>query len=270
MEDHIGTEKVVHGRRWGALHGGYFSNPTIARPLVETAKGILAKSPADVVVDLGGGTGFLLSQLASHGVGVGATLVNVDCSEAQLALIDEEGISPVCTSIGGFRRGDAAAEDKRFFFMMRSVLHYIGENGLSPLLRHLRDQAEEGEFFVHQSASFDNEEEAACLNALYRHMRTRKWYPTVNDLKRRLANSGWRVTATIPAPSLLLTSDDIGRRYALHTSDIARIRDMMARAFGEMNSVFRLTPSGFHADLHYRIYTCVAVPPGLLDTAQTE
>jgi len=270
MEDHIGTEKVVHGRQWGVLHGGYFSDSTIARPLVETARGILAKSPADVVVDLGGGTGFLLSQLASHGVGADSALVNVDCSEAQLALINEEGISSVCTSIGGFRRGDVAAGDKRFFYMMRSVLHYHGENGLSPLLRHLRDQAEEGEFFVHQSASFDNEEEAACLNALYRHMRTRKWYPTVNDLKRRLADSGWRVTAVIQSPSLLLTSDDLGRRYALDTNDIWRIRDMMARAFGEMNSVFRLTPSGFHADLHYRIYTCVAVPPGLSDTVQTE
>ncbi len=270
MEDHIGTEKVVHGRRWGALHGGYFSDPTIARPLVETAKGILAKSPTDVVVDLGGGTGFLLSQLASTGVVADAALVNVDCSEAQLALIDEEGISSVRTPIGDFRRGDVAAEDKRFFFMMRSVLHYFGEKGLSPLLRHLRDQAEIGEFFVHQSASFDTEEEAACLNALYRHMRTCKWYPTVNDLKRRLADSGWRVTATIPAPSLPLTSDDLGLRYALNTTDIACIRDMMAGAFGEMNSVFQLTPSGFDANLHYRIYTCVAIPYGLLDPAQTD
>lgn len=270
MEDNIGTEKVVHGRRWGALHNGYFSDPLIARPLVETASDILARSPADVVVDLGGGTGFLLSQLASYGLGADPALVNIDCSEAQLALIDEEGISPVCTSIKGFRRGDVAAEDKRFFFMMRSVLHYLGENGLSPLLRLLRDQAAEGEFFVHQSASFENDEEAACLNTLYIHMRTRKWYPTENDLKRRLTDSGWRVIATIPAPPLLLTSDDLGGRYALTTRDIARIRDLMARAFGEMNSIFRLTPSGFHANLHYRIYTCVAAPSGLLDTAQTE
>ncbi|MDO9585425.1 MAG: hypothetical protein Q7I93_02945, partial [Syntrophales bacterium] len=255
MEDHIGTEKVVHGQRWGALHGGYFSDPTIARPLVETAKGILAKSPTDVVVDLGGGTGFLLSQVALHAIGAGVALVNVDCSEAQLALTDENSISSVCTSIGGLRRSAIAAEQKRCFFLMRSVLHYLGENGVAPLLRHLRDQAKEGEFFLHQSASFDNEEEAACLNALYRHMRTQKWYPTVNDLKKCLEDSGWRVTATTPAPSLLLTSDDLGRRYALDTSDLARIRNKITRTFGKMNSVFRITPSGFHATLHYRIYT---------------
>lgn len=46
----------------GTLHGGYFSDPATARPLVETAKGIFAKSPVNVIVDLGGGTGFLLNQ----------------------------------------------------------------------------------------------------------------------------------------------------------------------------------------------------------------
>jgi len=270
MEDHIGTEKVVHGRRWGELHNGYFSDPTIAWPFVNTAIGVLAKSPADVIVDLGGGTGFLLSQLASQGIGAAAALMNVDCSEAQLALIDEAGISPVRAPIRDFRRSDVATKDQRLFLMMRSVLHYLGGNGLLPLLSHLRDQAKEGEFFVHQSASFENEEEAACLNALYRHMRTLKWYPTVNDLKRRLGDSGWRVTDTISAPPLLLTSDDLGLRYALDARDLARIRDMMAREFGETNSVFRLTPSGFHADLHYRIFTCVASSHGLPDTSQSE
>jgi hypothetical protein len=143
---------------------------------------------------------------------------------------------------------------------MRSVLHYLGENGVTPLLRHLRNQAKEGEFFLHQSASFENEEEADCLNALYRYMRTHKWYPTADDLKKRLADSGWSVTATTPAPTLLLKSDDLGLRYALDTSDLVRIRDTMAREFGKMNRVFRITPSGFHADLHYQIYTCMAAP----------
>lgn len=257
MEDYIGTEKIVHGQQWGKLHDGYFSDPSIAQPLIETAKEILTKSPADVVVDLGGGTGFLLNQLASHGIATNVSLVDIDCSGAQLDLIDKNSISSLCTSIGGFRR--SAIATGRCFFLMRSVLHYFGENGVTPLLRHLRDQAKEGEFFLHQSASFDNEDETACLNALYRHMRTHKWYPTINDLKRRLADSDWRVTATTPAPSLLMTSDDLGRRYALDTNDLVSIRDSMTKAFGEMSSVFRITPSGFHANLHYQIYTCVAV-----------
>ena len=258
MEDYLGTETIIHGRQWEIWHGGYFSDPRIAEPLVETVRGILLKSPADLVVDLGGGTGFLLSQLRSRGGGADATLVNVDCSEAQLALSDEQDISSARTSIGSFKRRDVAPGDNRVCFMMRSALHYFGEDGLSPLLRYLRDQAKTGEYFVHQTASFDNEREAACLNALYRLMRTHKWYPTADDLRHRLTDAGWRVTETTPAPSLLLTSHDLGRRYALDADDIARIRDLLAREFGEMDGVFRILPSGFQAKLHYRIYTCVA------------
>jgi len=259
MKDNIGTETVIHGRQWGALHGGYFSNSAIASPLVKTIKNILIKSPADVVVDLGGGTGFLLSQLRAQGVGDDVAFVNVDCSEAQLALSDGKDISSVCTLIDKFKRDDIASKDSRVLFVMRSVLHYFGEDGLSPLLCYLRSQAKAGEFFVHQTASFDNEEEAACLNVLYRHMRTHKWYPTAKDLQRHMTDSGWHVTDTTQALSLLLTSEDLSQRYALNTNDIAYIRDIVAREFGEMKGVFRLIPSGFQANLHYRIYTCVAV-----------
>ncbi len=261
MEDPIGIEKIVHGQRWGDFHNGYFSDPAIVRPLVDAALRVLAESPADVVVDLGGGTGFLLSQLATQSVGGAMTLINVDCSDAQLALNDSAGIIRVHSSIGEFCRTDVETGDQRLLLLMRSVLHYLGEDGLLPLLRHLRDQAREGESFVHQSASFETEEDAACLNALYRLMRTGKWYPTVNNLKKCLLKSGWRVTDTIEAPSLALTSEDLGLRYALDTNDIARIRDTMVGEFGQESPVFRLTPSGFQADLHYRIFTCVAISP---------
>jgi trans-aconitate methyltransferase len=260
MKDCIGIEKVVHGRNWDAVHGGYFSDPAVARPLIETVEDILARSPADVVVDLGGGTGFLLSQLASRGVATPSVMVNLDCSQAQLAQTDERGISSVWTSVGDFRRRDIAGSDVRFLYLMRSVLHYVGEEGLSPLLRHLRDQAREGEFFIHQTASFDDEKEAACLNTLYQRMHTHKWYPTVGDLKRRLASVGWHVLAAIPAPSLPLASEDLARRYGLDAGEIHRIRDTMEIQFGEMDDVLQLTPPGFQASLHYRIYTCVARP----------
>lgn len=219
------------------------------------------ESPADVIVDLGGGTGFLLSQFRAHGVGGDAALLNIDCSEDQIALSDKEGIPSLCTAIGSFKRSNVAQKGSRAFFIMRSVLHYFGEDGLLPLLRHLRAQAEPGEFFVHQTASFGNEEDAACLNALYRHMRTHKWYPPVNDLQRRLRDAGWSVINTAHAPTLRLTSDDLGRRYELDANDIALIREMMCKEFGDTNGVFRLMPSGFHADLHYRIYSCVATAP---------
>ena len=258
MKDYLGAEKVVHGQAWGALHDGYFSDPAVARPLVETASAILAASPADVIVDLGGGTGFLLSQLAASGACTGADLVNLDCSETQLALAGKESVSRICASIDGFRRGDLVAMESRVFFMMRSVFHYVGEGGLSPLLRHLRAQAKAGEFFVHQTASFAHQKEADFINDLYRRMHTDKWYPTVGALQKLLADAGWRVTATIPAPTLRLTSEDLARRYALDTRDLANIRDMMAKTPDPIDKVARLTTSGFEAYLHYWVYTCVA------------
>ena len=258
MKDHIGTEKVVHGQQWGSLHNGYFADPIIARPLLNAIIDVLTHSPAEVIVDLGGGTGFLLSQLAAHDIVPALSLKNIDCSKAQLALTDTTGISPVHKSLEDFKRSDVAAAGQRLFLMMRSVLHYVGENGLQPFLRHIRAQAQEGEFFVHQTASFDNKDEAACLNALYSYMHTAKWYPMTNELTRYLADSGWRLTNTMAAPSLLLTSDDLALRYALDATYLAHIRDKMAREFGAKNRVFRLTPSGFHAYLPYRIFTCVA------------
>lgn len=256
MKDYIGTEETVHGEHWGGVHGGYFGDPSIALPLVETVKGILNKAPADVVVDLGGGTGFLLSQLAAGGVD--AALVNVDCSETQLAIATQKAISTVCKPLGEFKRGDIAAGDKRVLFMMRSVLHYLGKEGLSPLLRHIRSQARKGEYYVHQTASFDSSEDADCLNTLYGLMRTTKWYPTVADMKECLADTGWQVATVKPAAALQMTSDELALRYALNAGDIARICDSMQRSFGETQDLFRPTPTGFMAFLPYRIYACVA------------
>ena len=258
MNEQINREESVHGEKWGELHGGYFSDPAIAQPFVERVKTLLMESRADVVVDLGGGTGFLLSQLAAQGLCKGLTLVNLDGSDVQLASAREAGISCVRALLTDFQRIDVGPKDKRFFFMMRSVLHYLGEEGLLPVLLHLYSQAKEGEIFVHQTASFEDKRDAACLNELYRHMQSDKWYPTVSELKSSLTTAGWRVTDISSAPSLLLTSDDLARRYALGMDDVMRIRNVMAKEFSGQTSVFGVLPNGFWAKLHYRIYTCVA------------
>ena len=82
MANPLGAEQVVHGASWGRVHGGYFSDPAVARPLVAAAREVWAAAQPEVIVDLGGGTGFLLSQLREAGVGGDAALVNLDCSEA--------------------------------------------------------------------------------------------------------------------------------------------------------------------------------------------
>ncbi len=258
MNEHIDREESVHGEQWGELHGGYFSDPAIAQPFVERVNKLLMKSHTDVVVDLGGGTGFLLSQLAAQGLCGGLALVNLDGSDVQLASARETGITCVRALVTDFRRSDVGPKDKRFFFMMRSVLHYFGKAGLMPVLLHLHSQAKEGEIFVHQTASFEDKRDADCLNALYRHMHSEKWYPTVSELESSMTKTGWRLTDMSAAPALLLTSVDLAKRYALETDDVMRIRNVMAQEFGGQQNVFGLVPGGFWAKLHYRICTCVA------------
>ena len=258
MNEQINREESVHGKQWGELHGGYFSDPAIAQPFVERVRDALMESRPDVVVDLGGGTGFLLSQLAALGLCGTLSLVNLDGSDVQLASAREAGIACIRAMVTDFRRSDIGQEDKRFFFMMRSVLHYFGEVGLFPALLHLHSQAREGEFFVHQTASFEDKGDAACLNALYRHMHTDKWYTTVSELKSSMTKAGWRATDMSPAPSLLLTSEDLARRYSLRMNDVMQIRNVMTQEFGGQTNVFGVLAHGFWAKLHYYIYTCVA------------
>ena len=258
MEENLGAEKAVHGTSWAHVHGGYFSDPVVARPLVETVRKIWAMARPDVVVDLGGGTGFLLSQVRKAGIGEGTALVNLDCSPAQLHVAGTTGISSVCGSVDGFRREEVVPAGRPALWLMRSVLHYSGEAGLMPLLRHLRAQAKAGEYWVHQTACFERQEDADALNLLYRRMRTNKWYPAVADLQERLAAAGWRVDSIRPAPVLPLDSVELGRRYGLGEDELRRIEVEMAPEFSGQNEVLRLTPTGFQADLRYRIFVCIA------------
>lgn len=256
----IGPEQAVHGRKWGQMHGGYFSDPAVAQPLVEAVRAIRAESRPDVMVDLGGGTGFLLSQLRAAGIHAETSLVNLDGSAAQLSEADRAGISCVRGSVEAFHRAEVVPAGGRALFLMRSVLHYAGERGLTPLLRHIRSQMEAGEVWIHQTACFERPEDAACLNALYRKMRTAKWYPVVDDLRDRLRTAGWTVADVRPAPTLALDSGELGLRYGLDKAELRRIREEMAREFGGRSDAFRPLPDGFQAELHYRIYVCRAAP----------
>jgi len=78
------------------MHEGYFADMAIAAPLIETITRHLSGSQADIIVDLGGGTGFILLELAARGVTANMTPVNLDCSAIQLETM-EQMVSPVST-----------------------------------------------------------------------------------------------------------------------------------------------------------------------------
>ncbi len=259
MDLHLGAENALFGKAFGGLHGGYFSSPEVARPLIDAALAVHKEIHPDIVVDLGGGTGSLLSQLKAAGLDPMTNIVLLDGSEAQLYVAQSNGLPTVCGSLVEFPRKAIIPEGQRALFLMRSVLHYFGEAGLVPMLEHLRAQAEEGEVWIHQTACFEQAEDAACLTKVYQRIHTDKWYTTVDDLQQKLSETGWEVTACKPASTLSLESNDLGVRYGVDQKELRRIQEEVAAEFGEQSAVFRLTPSGFQADLRYHIFVCRAV-----------
>jgi SAM-dependent methyltransferase len=256
MNESIRREEEFHGAHWNAAHGGYFSDAAVAAPLAASAAKWAAATGAGVVVDLGGGTGFLLGRLAAAGLGAGVRRVVLDDSERQLASARAAGLDCVRGSVGTFARAEVAGEGERALFLMRSVLHYAGEAGLPGLLRHVGRQMRSGECFVHQTAAFRREEDAEAMNELYRLMRTEKWYPTIGALGEWLEAEGWRIEETQPAAPLRLESGELAERYQLDGGDLRRMREAMARRDGVGAEVFSAAGEGFVAHLHYHTWVC--------------
>ncbi|MFZ5907148.1 MAG: methyltransferase domain-containing protein [Nitrospirota bacterium] len=252
-------ESGVHGSVWGNFHGGYFSDPSVAKPLLLNLCEAVSASHPEVVVDLGGGTGYLLGALREQYPDLSAQLVNIDLSGKQLGESAHDCIHTVQCAIETFTRSRIDPHAEKFLFLMRSALHYMGKHGLKPFLHHLRAQMAKGEYFIHQTACFEKERDAECLNTLYAHMGTGKWYPQTDALRFLLEQSGWSVVSVEPAPMLPLTSDDLGKRYGLNEKSVSDICGDITRGFGETDKVFQKIPDGFCAYLHYRIFTCVAV-----------
>jgi hypothetical protein len=256
MNEQIKREVSVHGKRWHALHGGYFSDPVVAAPFIRKVQELADKSGADTIIDLGGGIGSVLSLLLAEGVDRGVSLVNLDASHIQLGAATRAGFSCVRGSVDSFSRRDVGPEEGRFLFMMRSVLHYFGEDGLRLVLRHLRTQVRPGEFFVHQTASFRHRQDADCLNKLYEIMRTQKWYPTVDFLCECLRDEEWQVLEVLPGLPLPLTNEELMQRYDLSRTELLRIRNQLSDNPLVSKDVFKKTDDGFCAFLHYWIYVC--------------
>src|SRR5512141_1999807 len=128
----IRMEAGVHGPRWQTLHSGYFSDPAVAAPFLDVVQKAIRDSAPQVIVDLGGGTGFILGELLGRSPGRRVRLVNLDLSQKQLAAESDNRIIRICQSITAFERSEAADRDARSLFIMRSALHYLGRDGLTP------------------------------------------------------------------------------------------------------------------------------------------
>ena len=258
-EGTIAREAGSQGKHWTTVHGGYFADPQVARPLVDAAAEAIARRPPTVVADLGGGTGFILGELLKRQDCDGLRLVNVDLSARQLAECCDPRICDLQRSVTTVSRADLLPDGGSLMFVMRSVLHYLGFDGTRRLLRHLRGQMQPGEFFVHQTGCFWLGPQRTCFNLLYQRMQTGKWYPLVGELEYLVAREGWEVVAVAPAPPLRLDSASLAERYRLTPKQVAAIRDELAEQYGDLKSVFCPEPDGFTAWLHYHVLTCQAI-----------
>lgn len=258
MNKEIEKEIGIHGDRWEGFHQGYFSDPVVSGFLIrEIISGIEESDPA-VLVDLGGGTGYLLSELMNKKIAPEIRLINLDLSLQQLKRTGSDRITTIKESLSEFKRAQLASDSDRVLFLMRSALHYFGESGLVTVLRHLRAQMKAGEYFVHQTACFTSRRAADCLNTIYAGMGTIKWYPTLEVLMPILKATGLEVIHVTDAPRLRLASDELKERYQLSDDTIRRIRERVMSEFGEIDGVLEATSDGFIAYLSYKIFRCRA------------
>jgi SAM-dependent methyltransferase len=258
----IDLEAGIHGPQWDGFHEGYFGDASIAQPLVEIAGRALQAQRPTVVVDLGGGTGAVLRQLLSYDPLGSVRFVNVDISPPQLAQCSDPRIQALDISAARVTREDLRVGNGHLMFIMRSLLHYFGPDGLAPFLQHARSQMRAGEVFIHQSACFERPRDAECLNRLYQLMRTEKWYPTMGHLTAMLEAADLKVHQACPAPPLALASSELMERYRLEAEELPSIRDELLGEYGAVPGVFEPGGEGFVAWLHYVIFTCEAAETG--------
>ena len=259
MDDSTRHEASLYGNKWHKIHDGYFSDKSVAAPLVDAiVSAILEKRPS-AVADMGGGTGFLLGEVLAEYGRADCAFINVDVSEEQLGAAIHPGITGVARAVQELSRDDLLTGDGPLLLCMRSILHYFGRDGMRPILEHVRSIMDGGELLVHQTACFEKEEEGLPLNLLYELIGTNKWYPTVKQLSGVLENAGLRVLSIEDAPTLPLGSDELQERYRVSDFDVTRIEQEIVRLCGNPRS-FVTGERGFTAYLDYKLYRCAAYP----------
>ncbi len=254
----IKNESRLYGLRWNAVHSGYFADPDVSRPFVQVIARAMEAQPPALVIDLGGGTGRILEEVLQEQDYPEVRFANVDMSGEQTATCRNIRVESFNLNMSEITRAQFGIKQEPLMFIMRSVLHYLGQDGLRPFLKHLRDQMQKDEIFIHQTACFTSDGHAACLNHLYQLMKTQKWYPMTDTLSRILNEEGFNVENICPAPKLMLKSAELAERYCLSNKEVSSIGEEISRRFGETPEVFVLHDDGYTAYLHYEIFICRA------------
>jgi len=253
-------ESRFYGKKWDAIHGGYFSDPVMAAPFVEMIATAVRRHRPDAVVDLGGGAGFVLSELAKRDLGCAPRLIDVDASPDQLTVARTRGLECLHVPAEKFTREMAVKDGESLMLIMRSVLHYYKEADHLPFLRHVRRQMKDKERFLHQTLAFASQQETGAINALYALMRTTKVFFTPAEITAMLAKGGFASSRPCVVHYVPVPSDELANRYQLTPSDIRAIIDRVGGRPGT-KKVFTVTGTdSFLMFLKYYLFKCMASP----------
>jgi len=259
MNYEIKRETHVHGKLWEKVASGYFSDKRMARDYVAAIMRVADSFKPSAVVDLGGGTGFILERLIEAGIAENTKLVVLDESEPQLAMCKHQRITPMKGAFQSFHRADIADDTGSMMLICRSVLQYAGIFGQKPWLSHVRGQMKPGEWFVHQSGCSEDIEAALALDVLFELMGVEKWVPHKEALMRLLGQAGFEITEGFPVPPLGMSSEELVFRYGVSPQAIKRIGADLQRTYANRPDFFKITPAGFIFNFPYRVFLCKAI-----------
>ncbi len=259
LEKSVAREFRVHGAEWARQNQGYFSDPAIAGPFLEMVEAAAQHHQPDVIVDLGGGTGFILQNLIRRGrLAPTVRLVNLDLSAAQLAQIHEPRIRALKGSFLELARSAVAGEAERLMLITRSTLHYAGLAGQRPVLAHIRAQLRPGECFIQQTACESDPEAALRVDEMLERMHSDKWLPPLKVLLSLMEQTGFRINRMADAPPIVMSERMLGERYQIAPEEMARIREALQARYADLPGL-QLGPDGFLLRMPYKIMECVAV-----------
>ncbi|MBF0556666.1 MAG: class I SAM-dependent methyltransferase [Nitrospirae bacterium] len=260
MDEELNNHGKITGKLWDGIHGGYFSNKDAAAPLVLTVLSrINPLSPPAAVADLGGGTGFILKEIAQQLNDPSIRLINIDMSGSQLSESRAGQILTIHCPIEAVKRETLLPQNGTLLFIMRSVLHYFGSGGIGGALSHIRQQMRPGECFIHQTACFETDSHAVLLNELFRITGLNKWFPSVNELNKILSANGFIQTLDKEVAALPVSSRDFAKRYDIDDKMLMEIGQKIKARYGEIPKVFETCGGEFTFYLHCRIFISEAV-----------
>jgi len=255
----VEREAHIHGKLWDKLYDSYFSNPYVAQDYISAIIIATCKCKPSAIVDLGGGTGFILKQLVEAGIADDIRLVNMDESDSQLAMCRHPRITPLKGAIQSLQRAEIVKETESLMLICRSVLQYGGIFGQKPWLAHLRSQLKPGEWFAHQSGCSGDIEAALALDVLFEMMGVEKWVPHKEAFMALLTQAKFEVTDDFPMPPVGMPSDGLAIRYGVAPEILAKINADLLHTCANRPDLFKLTPTGFTFNFPYRVFVCKAV-----------